>query len=158
MTVAANGTRIPAQVQPSGYVRIARDWNDGDEVHVTLPMHPHLERLPGQSGYYAVLYGPIVLAAKIDPFEDEHLNFLADDSRMGHVADGPLCPDDAIPSLEVTSPDFADKVIPVPGRRLTFRAPDLIRGSDHELTLIPFFRLHDARYVVYWPEAAKLDE
>ncbi|HUF08404.1 MAG TPA: glycoside hydrolase family 127 protein [Rhodothermales bacterium] len=155
MTIAVNGMPQDVQVQSNGYVRIARDWQVGDQVHVTLPMHARLEQMPDDSGYYAVLYGPIVLAAKVDPFEGEQLNFLADDSRMGHVAEGPVCPGDAVPTLEIASDDISGKLVPAPGESLTFRAPDLIRGPHHDVTLIPFFRLHDARYVVYWPEVAR---
>ncbi len=154
MTVALNGVLQAVEVRPSGYVRLERDWQSGDEVKVTLPMHAHLEKLPDGSDYDAVLYGPIVLAAKIDPFEDEHLNFLADDSRMGHVADGALCPLDAVPTLQVTTDDIEGKLIAVPGEPLTFRAPDLFPDSDKDVLLVPFFRLHDSRYVVYWPTSS----
>jgi hypothetical protein len=49
--------------------------------------------------------------------------------------------------------DFVAQIEPVAGKPLTFKAPALIRGADRDLELIPFFRLHDARYVVYWPHA-----
>ena len=52
--------------------------------------------------------------------------------------------------------DFMDRFKPVPGKPLTFTAPDLVRGkvvgtNAGTTTFIPFFRLHDSRYVVYWP-------
>jgi len=39
----------------------------------------------------------------------------------------------------------------VEGEPLTFRAPDLVHETGEDITLIPFFRLHDSRYAVYWP-------
>jgi hypothetical protein len=66
---------------------------------------------------------------------------------------GPLCPTGAAPIFVSDIDDFVAKIEPVKGKPLTFKAPDLIRGADRNLELIPFFRLHDSRYVVYWPHA-----
>jgi hypothetical protein len=46
--------------------------------------------------------------------------------------------------------DIAKRIRPVKGSPLTFTAPGLIQGSKETLQLIPFFRLHDARYMLYW--------
>lgn len=45
-----------------------------------------LGQMPDKSNYYAVLHGPIVLAAKTQPFTGVQLNFLADGWRTGHIA------------------------------------------------------------------------
>ncbi|HZX27127.1 MAG TPA: DUF6805 domain-containing protein, partial [Telluria sp.] len=48
--------------------------------------------------------------------------------------------------------DFERGFRPVPGRPLTFTAPGLVRGlRTEQMEFIPFFRLHDARYTVYFP-------
>jgi len=40
----------------------------------------------------------------------------------------------------------------VPGKSLTFTAADVIKGKNSEnIEFIPFFRLHDSRYMIYWP-------
>ena len=157
MRVAVNGRPLAVEVGADGYVRIDRPWEAGDEVTVTLPMHTRLERMPDGSDYYAVLHGPVVLAAKTEPFPGEQLEYLADDSRMGHVASGPLCPPSAAPVVVGDVDQFLAGIEPVAGEPLTFRAPDGIRGTDEALTLIPFFRLHDSRYVVYWPQATEAE-
>ncbi len=153
MQVTINGTAQPAEPASNGFVRVAHNWEAGDEIRVTLPMQTQLEQMPDASSYYAVLHGPIVLAAKTAPFEGEQLGFLADDSRMGHVAQGPLCPPSAAPVFVGEPQAFLAYLEPVSGQPLAFRAPNGLRGTDESLTLIPFFRLHDARYVVYWPHA-----
>ncbi len=107
-----------------------------------------------------MLHGPIVLAAKTALFANEKLNFTADASRMGHIAQGPVCPLEAAPVFVSDTTDFARRFKPVKGQPLTFTAPGLIKGAGtQELRLIPFFRLHDARYMLYWPYStpAKLD-
>lgn len=45
-----------------------------------------------------------------------------------------------------------DRFKPVKGKPLTFMAPGLVRGGAGTAAIfIQFFRLHDARYMVYWP-------
>ncbi|WBS00954.1 glycoside hydrolase family 127 protein [Pseudoduganella sp. SL102] len=157
LKVKVNGRPVKAVAGTDGYVSIDREWRDGDTVELKLPMTTRLEQMPDKSNWYAVLHGPIVLAAKTAPildekFRDEKLNVLADDSRMGHIAKGEICPLGAAPMLVSDAKDFTSKIKPVKGQPLTFTAPDLIRGQGNaaQLKLVPFFRLHDARYTMYW--------
>ena len=147
-----NGKAVAVPAAAGRYVSLRRHWREGDRIEVDLPMKTHLEQMPDHSDYYAVLHGPIVLAAKTSVFADEELNVFADDSRMGHIAHGPVCPQDAVPVLVSDTRDFIDRFKPVPGQPLTFTAPGLVQGKDAaSLTFIPFFRLHDSRYMIYWP-------
>ena len=43
---------------------------------------------------------------------------------------------------------------------LTFTAPGLIQGRPgaDQLQLIPFFRLHDSRYMLYWPRSTPVEK
>jgi DUF1680 family protein len=66
--VKVNGRAVKVDAQPGGYVSLARAWRKGDRVDIKLPMRMQLEQMPDKSRYYAVLYGPIVLAAKTNPF------------------------------------------------------------------------------------------
>ncbi len=152
MQVRVNGKSIRIATLPGGYVSIDRQWRTGDKVDIKVPMSTTLEQMPDKSNYYAVLRGPIVLAAKTRLFADEKLNMVADDSRMGHIASGPVCPLEAAPLFVSDTRDFVNKFKAVPGQPMTFTAPGLIQGKDAaSLRLIPFFRLHDSRYMVYWP-------
>lgn len=152
LRITVNGKPVPADAGADRYVSLHRLWRDGDKVDIRLPMKTHLEQMPDKSNYYAVLHGPIVLAAKTNPFAGEKLNFFADDSRMGHVAQGQVCPLESAPVLVSDTKAFMDRFKPVPGRPLTFTAPGLVQGKNvGNVTFIPFFRLHDSRYVVYWP-------
>ena len=152
LRIAVNGKQVAAGMGADRYVGVRRQWRDGDKVEIKLPMTTHLEQMPDKSSYYAVLHGPVVLAAQTDPFPNEKLNFLADDSRMGHIAAGPVCPLEAAPVLVSDSTAFTGRFRPVPGRPLTFTAPGLVQGKQGGTAIfVPFFRVHDARYVVYWP-------
>jgi DUF1680 family protein len=154
LSVTVNGEKVEMSAKPGEYVGIERRWRAGDEVAVTLPMTTRLEPLPDGSDWYAVLHGPVVLAAKTPIFENEALEFRADDSRMGHKADGPLCPPDATPMMVAAPDEFLATVEPVNGKSLTFRAKGLDVGGAGSVELVPFFRLHDSRYTLYWPRAA----
>ncbi len=154
--VRINGRPVRVEGKPGGYVSIDRAWRKGDRVDLSLPMTTRLEQMPDKSNYYAVLHGPIVLAAKTHPFPGEHLNFLADDARMGHIASGPVCPLASAPTFVADSRDFLKRFKPVKGRALTFTAPPgVVQGSGVGLSteFIPFFRLHDARYAMYLPQS-----
>jgi len=152
LRIAVNGKQVAAAVGADRYVSVRRQWRDGDKVDIHLPMKTRLEQMPDKSSYYAVLHGPVVLAAKTDPFPNEKLNFLADDSRMGHVASGPVSPLASAPVLVDDTTGFAGRFRAVPGRPLTFTALGLVQGGPAgATTFVPFFRVHEARYVVYWP-------
>jgi len=52
------------------------------------------------------------------------------------------------------STDFIARFKPVAGKPLTFTAPGLVHGADGPRTeFIPFFRLHESRYTMYWQHA-----
>jgi DUF1680 family protein len=152
LRIAVNGRVQVVKAGADGYVELRRDWRDDDRIELRLPMKTHLEQMPDKSNYYAVLYGPIVLAAKTQPYANEQLNYLADDSRMGHIAHGQVCPLESAPMLVSDTKAFMDRFKPVPGKPLTFTAPGLVQGRNvGTVEFIPFFRLHDSRYVMYWP-------
>lgn len=154
LTVSVNGKAVNITAKPSEYIRINRTWQKGDIVKVTLPMHTSVEQLPDQSNYYSILHGPIVLAAKDNPFEHEKLEFIADSSRMGHIAQGPVCPTDNIPMFLSNGADFINEIKPVTNMPLTFSTGDATMAQKAPLTLIPFFRLHDSRYTIYFPQSS----
>ena len=149
MAIRVNGQPSKIASVPSSYAEITRDWSDGDRVEIELPMHTTIERLPDGSDYVAVLHGPIVLAAKTGAEKIDGL--IAGDSRMGHVAPGPYLPLDAAPMFVGDVQTLADHIAPVKGHPLTFTARDLIRPAQfRDVELVPFFRVHDARYMLYW--------
>jgi DUF1680 family protein len=156
-----NGKKANVTQLPGDYIALKRRWKKGDIVELTLPMHTELEKMPDGSNYYAILHGPIVLAAKTQPFANEQLDYFADDSRMGHIAQGKMCPLEAAPFLLGNSREFIQQLKPVAGKPLTFNASGLINGQNlQQIELIPFFRLHESRYAIYWPytTAANLEK
>ncbi|MFW6043316.1 MAG: beta-L-arabinofuranosidase domain-containing protein [Marinilabiliaceae bacterium] len=149
MSVTVNDKKIRRTSQPGEYFTIDRTWSDGDHIEVSLPMHTYDEQLPDDSPYTALMHGPLVLGASTGTNGLEGL--IADDSRMGHVADGPLMPREDAPMLVTEHENWEENIRPVPGESLTFEASELIiPDSAKDLRLKPFYRIHDARYMVYW--------
>ncbi|HEX8954658.1 MAG TPA: glycoside hydrolase family 127 protein [Burkholderiaceae bacterium] len=147
-----NGKPLAIAADRDGYFSVTRDWREGDHLDLRLPMATHTEAMPGMDNFLAILHGPIVLAARTRPVDGETLRTKADDSRMGHIPQGALVPLEDSAMIVADSKDFVDRIMPVPGKPLSFTAQGLIR-SRRELELIPFFRLHDSRYILYWPYA-----
>jgi uncharacterized protein len=154
--VKVNGRDLAPASLPGEYLRLDREWRDGDRVELNFPMPLALEPLPGSGDHVAVRCGPIVLAARIA--EGDLSGLIADDSRMGHVAPGAYLPLDAAPMLVGTEGDILAALEPVPGRPLHFRAPASIRPDTFDdLVLEPFHGLHDSRYQLYWRRVAPED-
>jgi DUF1680 family protein len=148
--LSINGEQWQGETEPGTYVAIEREWRDGDRVDVKLPMHASLERLPDGTNFAALLYGPIVLSAKI---ADATLEI-----PLPRPVDGSFLPTsrhslplETAPKLVGSDERIIGSVTPVAGRPLVFKARDVI-GPDEfrDLELIPFSRIHDTRYMIYW--------
>lgn len=154
LKVRVNGRRVRGESQPGAYFGITREWKDGDRIEVQFDMYTYGEYFPDNSPYMAILHGPVVLAAATGT---ENLDgIVADDSRMGHVAHGPLISREEAPVMMIDSDDWTNRVVPVRNEPLTFTMRNLLHPeSVNGLQLIPFYRLHDARYIIYWEVATE---
>jgi hypothetical protein len=155
--VRVNGKSVAVVSTPSSYAEFHREWRDGDRVEIELPMHTAVERLPDGSDWVAILRGPIVLASPAGT--NDLVGLVANDSRMGHVASGPLVPLDRAPVLLVSASDVPMhiKTESVTGP-MHFKLMDVVEPpASNGLPLIPFFRLHNARYQMYWQLTTKAE-
>jgi DUF1680 family protein len=150
LKVIVNGDTLSYTAQPSSYIAVDRSWATGDVVEITLPMHNTIEQLINVPTYVAFMHGPILLGVKIGT--EDLAGLVADDSRWGHIASGTLLPVDKAPIIvEDDRSKIADKLVPVPGKPLTFTAPELhIINSQNNLEFEPFYKIHDSRYMMYW--------
>ncbi|MGV3617404.1 MAG: beta-L-arabinofuranosidase domain-containing protein [Fimbriimonas sp.] len=155
--VRVNGQPIAVRSTPSSYATVRREWRDGDRVEIELPMETTVESLPDGSPWYAILHGPIVLAARTGT--EDQVGLRAGAGRGDHIAHGPFVPLDRATTLLTTPTDLPKRVVPDPAAGpLRFRLVDVAVPETKEgVPLEPFFRLHDSRYQMYWevttPEA-----
>lgn len=140
-------------VLKDGYVVVERKWNKGDKVRLNLPMHLKALTTPDGASEYSFLYGPIVLAAKIGT--QDQTGLFADDSRGGHIASGPQYPANQMPVLVGDKETVLSHVTKVEGKPLTFKLQQVYPTRYENLELVPFYRLYECRYMVYFPLASK---
>lgn len=154
MKIAVNDEEFKSYDALGIYISLKRNWKNGDIVHVQLPMQTRVEYFPDGSSWASVVHGPIVLAAATSQKDLDGL--YADDSRMGHVANGPYYPINETPVVVTDSIDFSQKIEPVDASKLLFKFSGLLHPeSSSDLQLKPFFDLHESRYVVYFPVSSK---
>ena len=150
MKVSVNKKPVAVSVDESGYATIRRTWRSGDIISITLPMQTRAEYLPDGSSWVSFIHGPVVLAAVTD--STDLTGIKADSSRMGHVANGPLYPIGEAPSIVTESKELAAALKPVKNQPMHFTVSELIEpGRYKHLKLVPFYQVHDARYMIYWP-------
>ena len=142
--ISVNGVtvKIEASSSPQSYAAISREWRDGDEVKIQLPMALHTELLPGTTNMVALLYGPIVLAGELgtnampNPFARTQTEF----SKL---------PLPNAPMFATTPSQILEHIEQTPMLYpLTFQTRGI--GRPNDVTLIPFYKLHRERYSVYW--------
>ena len=147
-SVKVNGKPVSIVTGPSSYVAINRQWKKGDVIDIQFPMYNSVKYLPNLPQYIALMHGPIMLAMKTGTEDLAHL--IADDSRFGQLATGKKLPIDQAPILvnkDVES--IANQLQPIAGKPLHFNlSTKMVNKIEGEL--MPFFELHDARYMMYW--------
>ncbi len=141
--VKVNGRVIDATPSPASYFTLTRTWHDGDRVEVNLPMYLHVEQMPDEPSTQAFLYGPLVLAGKLGR---QDLTVATTIGLEGpEVRKHPI----RIPSLHANAGDVNTLLKASPTKNLTFET----LGQPDKLTFVPFARLFDDRYSVYWTVA-----
>ena len=131
LQVKVNGKPVKVQSSPSSYAVIERTWQSGDRIEIQLPMDLHLHPMPDNPRRAAVMVGPLVLAGELG---------LEDDPRAGDP--------DFVPVLVTEGRSPQQWLTPVTGQTCTFRTHDV--GRPRDVTLSPFYSMHDRRYSVYW--------
>jgi DUF1680 family protein len=138
LQILVNGKSEAFKATPSHYINLNRNWKNGDRIAVQFTMETKLEYLPDGSNWAAFVRGPIVLAAKTST--NDLTGLYADDSRMGHEAKGKLYPINEAYALVDDTKNYVSKLKPI----------DNMDFKLDSLTLQPFYKIHDARYQMYF--------
>lgn len=140
-----NGRPLAKSADAGSYLSVERTWRENDTLMVRLPMRLHLAPMPDDSSIQAVMYGPLVLAARLGTAGLTPGNLRAPPTRPRKVPEYTAEPV-AVAPLAVRSEDPGSWLAPVAGRSLEFRT----RGQKDDLTLVPLNRIFDERYAVYF--------
>ncbi len=124
MQITVNGKTIKASKNAEGYIAISRLWKTGDKITVNFGMQLREEATKDDSSKVALLYGPIVMAGKLDTVEQP----FSDPTKYN---------------------DYYTMDYKIPA---TIKEKTKYEGltKANKLNLIPFYDAHHCRYVVYW--------
>jgi DUF1680 family protein len=142
--IKINDNDVKIDQKPGSYIVLNRNWKAGDKIDITYPMSLHLAATNDNPKMEAVLYGPIVLVGDMGtegmkppmPFAKDQLDY----------KNVPV-PSDIITSLNVGNKKVNDWLVPVKGEPLVFQT---VGAAPKEITIIPFYRIDEQRYVIYW--------
>ncbi len=138
--VTINGKETGVTSSPGSYLILERSWKDGDKIDVKYHMALHLHPMPDNPSMAAIMYGPLVLAGKVETTP------LADTLRYGSY--GPTMAPVLSPVLVTGKRDVDSWVERVPGKPLTFRTEGV--GVPRDVELVPLGEIEGERYAVYW--------
>src|SRR5574344_3087726 len=163
--ITVNGTKVTDNSTAGSFATVNRTWAAGDIVKVSLPFTLRMEELPNVSNYVAFFYGPVLLAADVENAlglnaKSDMTDMYADDGRMGH------CPSQGkkykltyAPMLIGERSDVLSQIKAVNADSLEFQIDSMLydevgRTKYKGLTLKPFFKTQECRYMVYWNQMA----
>ena len=144
-SASLNGRPLDFSAPSGGYFTVKRRWSAGDVLTVRLPMRLHAAPMPDDPSVLAVMYGPLVLAARLGTRGLTAQNLRAGPTPPRKVPEYAAEPLPAPPIL-ASSADPSTWLTPVDGSALEFRT----RGQRQELALIPLNRILDERFAVYF--------
>jgi hypothetical protein len=148
LPITVNGQPVDARADTTSYVTIEREWHDGDQVNVRLPLTVRAVPLPEAPTLVAFMYGPLVLAGDLG---DAGLRFKprafvdnGKDPRGPRVAESP----EFVPGLVANVAEVASHVRAIAGEPLVFQTNGI--GRPHDVTLRPLYQIAEQSYTVYW--------
>ena len=150
--LSINGTSKEVE-ESNGYLHIKGSWKAGDVINVSLPMQLNYLPCPGYDAYIALRYGPILLGAitSTENLTGQH----AGEGRMDHApGQGTQMSLTSAPMLIGNRAHVLDSIYMVDAEKLHFKIRPGLYNSErwHDLTLQPFYTIHEARYMTYWQQ------
>jgi DUF1680 family protein len=135
-----NGEALQAQTHPSSYFCLEREWKEGDQVELQLPMRLKTNPMPDDPNLVAYQYGPIVLAGVVD--SETQALFSSNPNPVQSDAKARI----GASYFVADTPRDTSWLQPVEGQDLTFKTV----GQPVEITFKPFNQVIAERYGLYW--------
>jgi uncharacterized protein len=138
--VTINGDALDVVPSPGSYFTVARTWNNGDRIELSVPMSLRIEKMQDEPFTQALLYGPLVLAGELES-----------DRLPEELVYGPGGPavrkhPEAVPEFKALGDTPEAWVKPKADKELVFRTT----GQKKDVTLQPLYRVREGRYSIYW--------
>jgi DUF1680 family protein len=145
MTVSVNGRPKSTARNPGSYHHLERTFRSGDVVEVRVPMSLRVEPLPNSPDYAALVYGPIVLGGRMGT---EGLTpgsqLIINERESGNMLQANV----KVPRWTRPLAELVANTTRTTKDRLEFRIAGFEGGAS--VDLIPWFRLTNERYNLYW--------
>ncbi len=122
-----NDEPLDVTAAPGTFIPVSRKWQKGDTISLHCPMRIHKESMPDNPERVALFYGPVLLAGALGQEERASAD---------------------MPVLIAANTPVDAWLTPVPEKALTFRTNGI--GHPEDLELIPFYKMHHQRHIVYW--------
>ena len=148
-TVKLNGEDIKAK-EENGFIRISRDWADGDIIEYTLPMQIVAYSLPDNENTVAFKYGPWVLSANMGNNE-------MNTTTTGVDVTIPLL-DSSLSDILVIKEGIIKNWLKNVNENFEKESGTLnftIKGTNQNLVFSPHYKQHENRYGIYFTLADK---
>ena len=135
-----NGKKLETGAGAS-FISIQRNWENNDEVELEIPLKTHLEFLPDDASKFAILYGPLVMAAELGksgmPSIYTNNNYFnpPPDSYLSKVS---------MPELDIAT----SKTDWIAGTEEPLHF--IISDKQQEFKIKPLYSIYDQKYHVYW--------
>ncbi len=149
VTLTVNGKTYPSDAAAGDYMKIELACNDSDEIHLTFPMNLRAEAMPDNPNKVAFFSGPVLLAGALGTEGIEDIDLHVEKRvKFDHV---PSPPFPVIVTGDRTSYDYI-KPTGEPGTFVIDHSALKTPGGNEttDITLIPFYKMHYQRYMVYW--------
>ena len=149
MTVTLNGRRHLVSRRPGRYCIVERMFRAGDVVELRLPMALALEPLPNAPDHAAIMYGPIVLAARLGTRGlTPGSQLIVNERESGNMLNEPV----DVPRWSRWLAELLTHTSRTDPETLRFTTSGFDGGKEVEL--IPWFRMAHERYHLYWQSQA----
>jgi uncharacterized protein len=86
--VSINGKDEKLDAKPGSYLKIKRNWKDGDTIELKMPFHFYLDPVMDQPNIASLFYGPVLLAAQETDARKEWRKVTLDAEDLGRSIKG----------------------------------------------------------------------
>ncbi|HOB09860.1 MAG TPA: glycoside hydrolase family 127 protein [Limnochordia bacterium] len=147
VTVKINGEQQTAKAV-NGYLAVSRNWQNGDQVELSLPMEVQVSRLPDNKNVVAFTYGPIVLCTRFGTekmvVEPHWASVKATTPEGVEIKDYIVVQDGTI---EDWIANIKTNLVKTPGKlEFTLRGTD----EDDNFKFVPYYSEYKERYGIYF--------
>ncbi len=144
-----DGRKHQVDADPSSYMTVDRRWKGSEQVQIVFPMKLRTECMPDNPNKVAFFYGPALLAGALGTEGIEEIDPHADQrAKYDHV------PTPATPIIVAESDEVTDHIKAAEEQGTFILDGSVLRIPSREkvadMTLIPFYKTHYQRYMVYW--------